>query len=166
MKKKYLLANLELDRVDWGKLREDCKMADNVPFAVKKLLYAENSKEAEEAYWELDNGVVVQGQLFESAEYLIPVLIASLLEDNPKFIRDNILELLFQIVAGEVHEAELFSGGFTNLGDKCRKKAREGLWILYNELLYGNKEAASEILEKIETNKERLETFLQEKNFD
>jgi hypothetical protein len=48
------------------------------------------------------------------------------------------------------------------LAERCRAKAREGLWIFYKELVDGDgtdSEAAFEILERIETDSSRLEAF-------
>ena len=113
-------------------------------------------------YWRIDNHIVVQGQLFEAAEYLVPVLIASLLEVKEDFIKHTIFELLIQIVAGVPDQSEIVLDNF-DLAERCRAKAREGLWILYKLLVDGDnidKEAAFQILEQIETDSSRFETFL------
>lgn len=172
MAKTISLAELELARVDWSKLREirsalkeKIVSADYIPFVMKGILNAKSLAEAEELYWEIENSIFVQGQLFEAAEYLVPILIASLLEVQEDFIKTTILELLFQIVAGIPHEVEITLGN-SQLGERCRAKAREGLWILYKLLVNGDSKdstMAFEILEKIETDSFRLETFTKAK---
>lgn len=53
---------------DWRSLRTLIGPADFVPTVIDRLLTATTDDEASTAYWELDNRVVVQGQLFEAAE--------------------------------------------------------------------------------------------------
>lgn len=172
MNKSISLAELELARVDWSKLREiRCSFgerfvsADYIPSVMKGILNAKTSEEVEKLYWKIENNVFVQGQLFEAAEYLIPVLIASLMEVKEEFIKIWILELIFQIVAGVPDQSEIALGN-SGLGERCRAKAREGLWILYETLVNensNNSELAFEILQRIETDSSRLETFLKAK---
>lgn len=61
---------------DWGALRTLIGPADFVPAALDRLLRSTNDAEATAAYWELDNRVVVQGQLFEAAEAVARELVA------------------------------------------------------------------------------------------
>ena len=172
MDKTISLAEFELVRIEWSSLREirsalkeAIVSTDYVSLVMKDLLNAKSPEEAEKLYWKIENNVFVQGQLFEAAEYLVPVLMASLMEVREDFIKTNIFELLFQIVAGEPHQYEIALGN-SNLAEKCRAKAREGLWILYKELINGDNtssEMAFEILQRIETDFSRLETFLKAK---
>lgn len=162
MNKSISLVDIELSRVDWSRLRDVAGFADYVPSVIKALLNAESIEEAEELYWRIDNHVVVQGQLFEAAEYLVPVLMSSLLEINQDFIKYYVFDLLIQIVAGFPDRSEMALGN-SEIRERCRAKAREGLWLLYNDLLFGKSEAAAEIIEIIETDASRLETFLKAK---
>ncbi len=146
---------------DWAALRVAGGLADKIPHALERLFRAKTPDEAESAYWGLENCVVVQGQLFEAAEDVVPVLLAALLEPSPSLVRISILELLFQIVSGDSHSEE----PDVALGEKCRLRAREGLWVLYGELKsthFGWREAAAEIIEVIAPDSRRLPSFLQE----
>jgi len=136
--------------------------SEYLPNAITGLLCAQTPDEAKTFYWQLENHVVVQGQTFEVAEHLVPVLVAALLEEDlPTFVRFSLFNLLFQIVAYEPShvEIELGNGRLTN---RCQTLAREGLWTFYQIYLNGSdaeSESAYDILEKIETDAERLEAF-------
>jgi hypothetical protein len=148
-------AEWELQRHPWDALREASGTARNVPQALRKLFAARSPDEAEKAYWQLENHVVVQGQLFESAEHVVPVLLAALLDELPRHVRISVLELLFQIVAGETHDRERELGN-ASLSERCRQSAREGLWLLYGEWLHGERDAAGDVIERIERDPGRL----------
>lgn len=145
---------LEISRHPWATLRKLNGTAEHIGSALFELTYAADTDAAKAAYWKIENSAVVQGQLFESAMHVIPCLLALLLEERLRCIRISALELLFQIVAGEADEEEV-SRGNADLGDACRAKAREGLWLLYRELLMGEREAAREILEVIDPEVDR-----------
>jgi len=173
MDKTVSLVELELARVNWSKLREirssfgeKIVSSDYVPSVIMALLNAKDLKEVEELEWKIDNNIVVQGQLFEAAEYLVPVLIVSLLEVPQGFIKNTFLELLFQIVAGVPDQSEVALGNY-DLAERCREKAREGLWILYKELIDGDEVQCAfvfDVLERIETDSSRLEAISRAKS--
>jgi hypothetical protein len=168
MDKTISLVEFELARVDWSKLREirssfgeRIVSADYVPSIMKALLNAKSLEEAEELEWKIDNHIFVQRGLFEAAEYLVPVLIASLLEVPQGFIKNTILELLTEIVTGVPDQSEVALGN-TALADRCRAKAREGLWILYKLFVDGDETQrilVFDVLEIIETDSSRLDAF-------
>lgn len=111
------------------------------------------------AYWDLENVVVVQGQLHSAALPTVSVLLAGLLDELSADARDLALELLQQIVMGESDEDEKALGN-TDLGDRCRAAARTGLWLVYRELGTRRRETAEAILERIEDEKPRLTAYL------
>jgi len=154
------LAINEIDRIHWSRLREVSGSAENIPSALNELFSALTPSDVEIAYWKLENHVVVQGQLYEVAQFVVPVLLAALAEERPRHVRICILELLFQIVSGEADETELRVGNI-DLVTECRARAREGLWILYRELVFGEREAAREVIDVIETDLSRLAYFLE-----
>ena len=168
MDKTISLVELELARIDWSQLREirssfgeKIVSSDYVPSVIMALLNAKNLNEAEELEWKIDNHIFAQRCLFEAAEYLVPVLIVSLLEAPQGFVKNTFLELLFQIVAGVPDQSEVVLGNF-DLGERCRAKAREGLWILYKEFIDGDKVQSAfvlDVLEIIEIDSSRLEAF-------
>ncbi|NHZ94483.1 hypothetical protein [Massilia sp. CCM 8734] len=155
------IAAIEIARCPWQQLRIMGGSAVNIPDALHQLLGAATPADCEDAYWKLENRVVVQGQLFEAAQFVVPVLLAALLEPRLSHVTISVLELLLQIVLGESHEDELALGA-PDLGDKCRERARQGLWVLYGELMRGNRDCAREVIEAIELDATRLDTFLKE----
>ena len=151
-----LLVEAEISRHPWSSLREANGFAAGIPSALRELLSAQTPAEVEEAYWRVENHVVVQGQLFEAAVATTQVLTAALVDEGrPGHVRIGILELLFQMVSGEAHESATARGA-ADLGEQCRSAAREGLWILYRELIAGEAAAAREVLDVIERERARL----------
>ena len=153
------LAELEIARVEWNSLRELIGPADKIPAALLDLFRASTESAADAAYWRLENHVVVQGQLFQAAEPVVSVLLAALLDQSPLHIRSRILELLFQILSGHPDESEVAASN-EGLAERCKSKAREGLWVLYREMREGEQDAARECIELIELDRERLQNMV------
>ncbi len=151
-------AQIEVQRIDWGTFREAGGAPHLLGRSLENLLASKTPEEAEKRYWELENHVVVQGQLFSSAMPVISVILASLCDERPRYVRISLLELLFQIVSGEAHESEV-SSGRPDLGEECRELARTGLWLLYRELKHGESEAARDVIERIEPDLGRLTAY-------
>jgi hypothetical protein len=153
------LYEFELERVSWASLRESTGSATAIPGVLTQLLTASTPEECETHYWRLENYVVVQGNLFEVAEFVVPVLLAALQESSPRCVRISILELLFQIVSGGPHQSELALGNF-DLARRCQAKTREGIWILYRELMQDHNSGARDVLEVVETDQARLAHYM------
>ncbi|GGY94259.1 hypothetical protein CP967_07270 [Streptomyces nitrosporeus] len=153
------LAEVEIARTRWEDFRTLGARADGVPDALRRLLAAGGEDEAMGAYWDLENVVVVQGQLHSAALPTVSVLLAGLLDELSADARDLVLELLQQIVMGESDRDEAALGN-TDLGDRCREAARAGLWLVYRELGTRRRETAEAILERIEDDKPRLAAYL------
>jgi hypothetical protein len=145
------LVTVEFDRHDWDNLRDISGTGTRVGDALLELIAADSPDSAERAYWSIENRAVVQGQLYESAVALTRVTIAALVDaERPSFVRGRLLELLFQLVAGEADESEVHLGR-GDLGSLCREAASEGLWLLYRDLLSPQtQEAAHWVLNKID----------------
>ncbi|MXG92078.1 hypothetical protein [Nocardioides flavescens] len=95
-----------------------------VPAAVVAMLRATSPMEADEAYWRIDNRVVVQGQLFEAAVPTARMVADALCRREAT--RDGFLrgvDLLVEVVNGESHHEEV-SRGRPALGDACRRELR------------------------------------------
>ncbi|GAA4519354.1 MULTISPECIES: hypothetical protein [Nonomuraea] len=153
-----LLYNVEVERHDWPALTVCGGTAVEIPQTVEAMLSSSDADEVERHYWQLENRAVVQGQLYSSAPPLVSVLIAALLGELSRPARIGALELLYQLVTGTSHPEE--AEAHPDLGDECQKKAREGLWVLYRELLHGESDAAKDILDVIETDPGRLRFYL------
>ncbi|WP_019099918.1 hypothetical protein [Chromobacterium haemolyticum] len=158
------LVEMEIKRIPWSSLREIDGNATNIEFALLNLLNCTSAEEAENIYWQLENRIVVQGQLFQAAEFVVPVIIAALFENKARYIKISLLNLLYQIITGAPHEDEIKQGNI-NLTEKCIKSAREEIFVLYHELINGEKECAKDIIEIIDTDRSRVDYFLDE-NFE
>ncbi|OII68931.1 hypothetical protein [Streptomyces sp. CC77] len=148
------LAAAEIAGVDWTAQHSLADRPRDVPASLRQLIAARTEDEAA-AYWGLDNSVVVQGALYGAALPVVPVLPAALLDDLSADARDHVLELLYQIVAGEAGEDEAARGSGA-LGDRCRAAAREGLWLVYRELGTRRRDLAEAILDRVEEDRARL----------
>jgi hypothetical protein len=91
--------------IDWKSLRA-MGSAEKIPEALSRLCHAENPEEATEAYWQIDNTVVVQGQLFEAAVPTCARLVEMLPTCSPAG-RPRVIELLAQISRGEADQSEV-----------------------------------------------------------
>ncbi|WP_136518145.1 hypothetical protein [Cellulomonas telluris] len=120
--------------VPWRTLRSLTGTAAPVPAALSDLLTAATPPAAEAAYWRLDNHVVVQGQLFESALGVVGPLVSALTRPLPDFVRERVMDLLVEIGYGEADGDEIAAGGSARLGDLCRDELRCGLWLFYGLL--------------------------------
>jgi len=93
----------KLHTEDWSNLKTVVGNAAHVPDAIMALL-SDNPDDVESAYWKLENYVVVQSDLSESAAYLPKYLEEALLKAKYK---GSVIELLFQIGNGVSLDDEL-----------------------------------------------------------
>ena len=104
----------------WGSLRTLTGPADYVPAALERMLNSHTEDDASAAYWQLDNRIVVQGQLFEAAEHVARAVMDSVCSGqySPTGLARG-LDLLVEIANGEADESEVeFGNG--GLGERCR----------------------------------------------
>lgn len=123
-----------IEQIEWEALRSASGQAGFVPGAVRELLGSSLADDAEEAYWKLDNDIVVQGQLFESARWVIQPLLVALSQPRPSFVREQIANLLVEIAFGGPHEHELAAGGDPQLAERCVDELQGGLATFYGLL--------------------------------
>ena len=148
------LVLVELDRYDWSQFRCGCQAtAEHVPALLKLLIEAEDPADAYGVI--LDGHLEVEGSLFEVAVPAVGVILAALTGDLLAASRLELLEVLWRVVAGEPHHTET-SLGHTRLGDECRFKAREGIWVLLQEGFGKHGEIVAEILKLIDLDDARL----------
>jgi hypothetical protein len=91
--------------VDWSKL-EACRgfaSAVEVPKAIEVILDGSQA-ERQQAYWKIDDYVVVQGSLFESAPYAARLLVDGI-KANPQRLNLELLDLLFELANGNARGA-------------------------------------------------------------
>jgi len=101
----------EIDTLEWDKIKTNIGNASHVPDALMGLI-SKNKDEVEKAYWKIENYVVLQGDLSESAKYLPKFLEEAFFLANYK---GGILELLFQIGNGVSLDEELENECYQNV---------------------------------------------------
>src|SRR5438105_4922725 len=123
------LASHLLAATDWSSLRSAIGTAGNVPAAVESLASAASEEKARTANWRLDNRVVVQGRVFQSALPLVPVLLALVAGTLSSPARKWVLDLLYEIGAyySDPSEDDL---GNSELGPRCKAAVAEGKWVV------------------------------------
>lgn len=98
----------EIYNEDWGSLRTLSNDATHVPKAILALI-TDNEEDFNNAYWQLENHIVVQSDLYSAAaivpKYLEEVFIKS------KF-KDRVSDLLFEIGAGYSSDIHLMKTCF------------------------------------------------------
>ncbi len=151
-----------LSGIVWDDVRSLPGGSGFVPDALLRLMAADSDAAAEEAYWELDNRVVVQGGLFEVAQFVIAPLLCALQDSVTLSAKPKVVDLLVEIALGEPDESEL-AGGNSDLGERCRAELRHGLWQFYG--LLGDADSSVRIgailvLQTIETDRSRLARVL------
>jgi hypothetical protein len=127
----------EAERYDWARLRAQGSAAE-VPLALDALQKARTNEEAERAYWQIDNTVVVQGALHEAAIATAACGVVALAGALPPG-RAFILELLGQLVRGEASQDEVQAGG-GQIRERCVAEIRAGLGIYVDLLERGDDE--------------------------
>jgi hypothetical protein len=89
----------EIHRYEWASV-EALVDASRVPTALQRLMEAETEAQANAAYWQIDNNVVVQTALYPAALPTIKCL-TTMLPVCPPVARRFILELMEQIGGGK-----------------------------------------------------------------
>jgi hypothetical protein len=138
------VAELIVASTDWSRLREASGPADRVGHGLSQLLSAGTPEAASDAHWLIENHAVVQGEVFEVAEACVWVLAASLADDRPSHVRIAVLELLFQILVGRPSPQAP-----TDIIERCKRAALEGLWGLVREATTGQREGAWDVLDQL-----------------
>lgn len=117
------VADRLLEAVDWSSYEVTTGPATGVGAALRALLASGNLQEASAAWDEIEEFVFSQGTIYSVAEPTVSVMLAALTEDQPPWRSGRILDLLFFIVSG-------VSLTDPSLQERCRSRAREGLWLL------------------------------------
>lgn len=157
-----IVTQLLLDSTDWARLRTDSGTGGGLPQAVRELAAADTDAAAQHAYWQIDNEVVVQGELHEAAEPLLQVLLSLVGCMSSPFGRRSVVELIQQIVCSEVRESERILGN-SAIADRCRAAAVEAVWMFYSWLSEGDTdivECALLIIDAVDTRLERKQAVL------
>ena len=96
----------ESERFEWSTIRAAAgRTAERVPDALESLRTSTNEHEASEAYWRLDNFVIIQGSLFDAALPTAACLV-TLVGITSGIAREKMIELLEQISSGEAQDGK------------------------------------------------------------
>lgn len=154
------LIEYQIRSVNWKEYHCIRGEASDVPDALVALMEAKTSEEVDDAYWRLENIVVVSGQLYTACIPVVDVILSALAanEISPNS-KASFLELLFQIINGVTDEDEQ-KLGIQGIEIECLKRAQRGLWLFYRDRSTADAEAIGEILSLIDDDTNRLETVL------
>ena len=87
-----------IHKINWNEIRSNMGFCDSIPQAIENLI-SSNAEIRENAYWKLDNHIVVQGTLYEGAFYVIPFLLNYIYNDIENG-KKEIYNLLYEIANG------------------------------------------------------------------
>lgn len=151
----------ELKRIPWEKLEVCQGFATNVPDFLSKMVFAETEEAGQKAFNGLDNNVILQGGLYEAAEYLVPFLISGLIIGTPigKWL---CLDFITEIAGAYPLKTGVVNG--ITLTERCREAVRKGIPFYYHFLESADsrvRDCAAITLSWIETDYGRLSWYSQ-----
>jgi hypothetical protein len=129
-----MIAAEHLHAIPWSQKSVASGKADHVPDALAGLV-SPDERLRERAYWQLDNEVVLQSDLYEAAYYVIPFLIQYLVERVPHG-RDRIYDLLIEIGHGFAPPTSLCltkEGDSVPLQDACGRELLKGFRVFLRD---------------------------------
>lgn len=124
-----------LNSVSWSTLATSHGHAAHVPGALKSLA-SEDGDVRSAAYWQLDNSVVLQSDLSESAFYVVPFVI-DLLRELPIPARALIYKLLFELANGSALDTvtvRLPNGTDIALEEATHREVAKGLDLYFRDV--------------------------------
>ena len=151
------LAQLEIALQDWA--GTPCGCGRSAGHVAEDLLWVAQGQ-ARSAVGALEGHAWSVPVLFLPAPAVTSVALAALADDLPPEARDQFLDLLQHMVAGDGTDFKGAARGL-DLPALCRDIAAQGLWLLYREVASGRSVPAAgtafEILSVVETNRARLQ---------
>ncbi|WP_433793704.1 hypothetical protein [Actinoplanes sp. CA-252034] len=152
-------ARIEVRRHDWAAYRAPVSSGPSIPDVFQRLLDAGSAEEA--AGFSLEYRLEVQSMVYEVALPALDVMLAAYVEDLPNWVESEFLNALHGIILGEPHRSELDLGNF-DLVERCVQRARDGIWTLYARLSKFNADFLIDILDEIDTDRDRFEAYRHE----
>ncbi len=150
-----------LESIPWDQLRQAPGDAHQVPEALRGLM-SKSMDTCNASYWKLDNHVVVQSDLYESAFYVVPFLLEIL--NSPECLRrDLVYNLLYEIGNGYAPITILCqddTGSVLPLQQACRERIAGGIETYLKEVEEPNSKVRTNALELLASLKEYGKTFL------
>jgi hypothetical protein len=120
--------------IPWSQKSVASGKADRVPQALADLI-SPNESVRERSYWQLDNEIVLQSDLYDAAYVAIPFLIQYLRESVPHG-RDRIYDLLIEIGRGFAPPTSLCltkEGDSIPLQDACAREIVKGFPVFLRD---------------------------------
>lgn len=153
----------EIQNINWADLKQAHGNSVHVPEAIKGLI-SNDEKEQEASYWKLDNHVVLQGDLYQAAFYVIPFLL-EILVSKIKFGRNYVYDLLFEIANGFAAEEAtcVYDGVALSLTDACKTAVLGGVDLYLEEVTDTSslcRENALDLLISLEVGSDKVITRL------
>lgn len=140
-----------IQSVRWDEKRSLIGSAEHVPAALRGL-QSDNLDTIERAYWKLDNSVVVQSELFETAYHVIPILL-QILGEGVTLGRMHVYNLLFEICNGHGSDGDTlrtFEGDLVPLRVACRREIRRGIDLFNADLQKPDQELSRNVRDLLE----------------
>lgn len=120
------VAESMIENIDWAVFCASIPQAEAFAGALGALLGAEDSEAAEAAWWGIENFAFAQETVYELAVPTTDVLFAALIDRRSELVREWIVEVLYFITTGG-------SADDPTIPERCRDRARLGLWLLARE---------------------------------
>jgi hypothetical protein len=142
--------------VNWSRLTTAHGSAEHVPRALADLVSLDPDQR-QRGYWELDNHVVLQGDLYEAAPFVALALI-EILRDRTQPGRNLIYRLLWEIRNGAAAETEMVTlpdGRRMSLMLAARVVVAEGLPHYVGDVLAPDPQLRREALQLVTSLHER-----------
>ncbi|MGW4804854.1 hypothetical protein [Kitasatospora sp. NPDC004272] len=123
-----------------------------MPDIFRAILEAERAQDAVGVL--LAGHLEVEGNLFEASVPAVGVILAALGGELSAYARSQLLETLYALTHGESHHSEV-PRGRSRLGDECRLRAREGIWLVAAAGFGADRELAADILAAVDLDEDR-----------
>ena len=150
----------EIGKINWAELKQANGYSGHVPEAIKGLISADKLDQ-EASYWKLDNHVVLQGDLYQAAFYVVPFLL-EILASKVKNGRAYTYDLLFEIANGFALEETpcVYNGDTLPLTEACKSAVVGGVDLYLNEVSNISSTCRENSLELLVSLGERAEYIL------
>lgn len=124
----------KIKEIDWDDLKQVNGGSGHIPGAIQGLV-SDDESVRESSYWALDNHVVLQGDIYQAAFYVIPFLLEILASEIISG-RGYVYDLLFEIANGfEIEESECtYEGVVLPLTEACKKSVSGGVSLYLDEV--------------------------------
>jgi len=146
-----------LKAINWSLLQQAHGGAEHIPAAIKGLISPDEATR-EKAYWQIDNHVVLQSDVYEAAFYVTPFLI-EILTSPVSVGREHVYDLLDEIANGHAGAESFVSVDEvkTPLAIACRSLILEYHTVYLDEIMDKQSSFRVNALEFVCTLSEKLE---------